>query len=353
MAVCPFARQDRRYDAAFSGRYTGGPAKGLLHTTETPGLPDYQGGATAPHFTAVPDSRARTVVPWQHYDTARPARALRNESGGVQTNNDTCIQIELAGTCDPAYFSRWRATYPGLIYWPQAPTWALDGVARLMRWIEQAHGIPRVSTTRPWLPYPRSYGSSNGQRMTPSEWDNFAGWCGHQHADENVHGDPGDINITYLLSGTQEDDVTPEDRQAIVDAVVAQRGPAIDGARTAAWNASQQSAAAAGWAAEAARAAQAGDALAAARAADQLRALAGVRGLVIDAAARAPRVNTRRYDTPGVDTYDALAAAPTYVDLSGQLLGAVATVDPAVVREAARAGAADAQPRAGTFTLGV
>lgn len=196
MAVCPFASQSRRYDAAYSGSYTGGPYKGILHTTEGPTLPWYSGGATAPHFTVVPDPRTRTVRIYQHYNTSRPARALMNQSGGVQTNNDSAIQIELCGTCDPRHKDGSHG-----IYWPEAPKWALDGLAKLMRWIEANHGIPRRSTSRPWLPYPDSYGSRNGQRMTAREWDTFAGWCGHQHVDENDHGDPGNLNITYLLDG--------------------------------------------------------------------------------------------------------------------------------------------------------
>lgn len=196
MAVCSFANQSRRYDSRWSGAYTGGPAKGILHTTEGSSLPGYEGGGTAPHFTVVPNFRSKTVTIYQHFNTNRPARALKNEAGGIQTNNDSAIQIELVGTCD----KRTAAKYGGIMYWPEAPTWALDGLAKLMRWIEKNHDVPRVATTRPWLPYPSSYGNSRA-RMTAKEWDNFSGWAGHMHVDENDHGDPGNINIGYLLAG--------------------------------------------------------------------------------------------------------------------------------------------------------
>lgn len=202
MAVCPFADQSRRYDAAYPMTYSGGLWKALLHGTESSALPGYDGGAKAPHFTVVPDKTTRTVKVYQHFDTGRPSRALRNLAGGVETNRERVIQIEIVGTSDP------RAA-GAMILLSAAPRWLLDGLARLMRWIEQAHGIPRVSTPRPWLPYPSSYGATRA-RMTGPEWDDFSGWCGHQHAPENTHGDPGDIDITYLLSPTKEDDVTPE-----------------------------------------------------------------------------------------------------------------------------------------------
>ena len=67
-----------------------------------PACPSYDGGGKAPHFTVVPNTKTRTVTIYQHFDTNRPSRALVSKlSGGTQTNNDGCIQIELSGTCDP------------------------------------------------------------------------------------------------------------------------------------------------------------------------------------------------------------------------------------------------------------
>lgn len=202
MAICPFADQSRRYDAAYPMTYSGGAWKALLHGTESSALPGYDGGAKAPHFTVVPNKTTQTVKVYQHFDTARPSRALRNLAGGVETNRERVIQIEIVGTSDP------RAA-GAMILLSAAPRWLLDGLARLMRWIEGAHGIPRVSTPRPWLPYPSSYGAT-AARMTGPEWDGFSGWCGHQHAPENSHGDPGDIDITYLLVTSKEDEMTDE-----------------------------------------------------------------------------------------------------------------------------------------------
>jgi hypothetical protein len=35
--------------------------------------------------------------------------------------------------------------------------------------------------------------------MTEDEWNNFDGWCGHQHVPENEHWDPGKLDIGRLL----------------------------------------------------------------------------------------------------------------------------------------------------------
>jgi hypothetical protein len=64
--------------------------------------------------------------------------------------------------------------------------------------------------------YPGSYGTSNGVRMTGSQWTNFTGHCGHQHVPENLHGDPGAFPIAAILAAakngtTQEDDVALTD----------------------------------------------------------------------------------------------------------------------------------------------
>lgn len=218
MAVCPFADQSRRYDAAYPMSYTSGPWRGVLHTTETTGLPGYDGGAKAPHFTVVPGLAAKTVVVYQHFDTSRPSRALANTSIPGETNREQCIQIELVGT------SGWIcsvAPKSPALFWPEAPEWALAGLARLMRWIEAAHGMPSVSTPRPWVPW-------NGPRvrMSAAEWDTFTGWCGHQHVPENDHTDPGALPIARLLAGSaavspEEDDMplTDADVQRVAAAV--------------------------------------------------------------------------------------------------------------------------------------
>lgn len=208
MALCPFADQSRRYDANYGGRYVGGPWRGVLHTTETTGLPGYGSGKTAPHLTV--DPRRRKT--WQHYDTARPGRALKHPKGTIDTNNLSCVQIEVV-----AYSDEKKATQVGGLAVSQLTADDYAYLASVMRWVESEHPIQPTSGLR-WKAYPSSAGTSNGVRMNDAEWRAFNGWCGHQHVPHNQHGDPSNLNIQSLL----EDDMplTAAEKNEIADLTV-------------------------------------------------------------------------------------------------------------------------------------
>jgi hypothetical protein len=72
-------------------------------------------------------------------------------------------------------------------------------LAAFLKDMKARHGIALTGPTK-WLPYPKSYGSSGGQRMTFAQWRAFYGWCGHQHVPENDHGDPGSLDFAGLLA---------------------------------------------------------------------------------------------------------------------------------------------------------
>lgn len=177
------------------GTFTGGPAKGVLHTTETNTFPGYDGGQTCPHLT-VKVERPGILTVRQHVALNMGARALVNQPGGVQTNRDSAIQIELVGTCNPS----WKGK-AGYYYWPEADPATLASLGSLMRRVEVATGVRREAVG-PWLAYPQSYGSKGGQRLTLSQWDNYSGWVGHQHVPENDHGDPGNLAIATLIGAS-------------------------------------------------------------------------------------------------------------------------------------------------------
>lgn len=174
------------------------PNCGVLHTTEGTTLPGYEGGATAPNYTAVPDFKNRRLNWFAHFPDERSARALRNLSGGVETNTANAVQVELVGTCAPATSASWRARGYAHIYWPEAPQWALDDLAEFIAWMHKTHGIRIDGPQGRWTPYPRSYANGGGQRFTFARWRAFYGWCGHQHVPENVHGDPGALDWEYV-----------------------------------------------------------------------------------------------------------------------------------------------------------
>lgn len=167
------------------GTYTGGPYKGVLHTTETDWyhptgeLPthtyDGYGHNYFPHATITLDEAGHGVI-YHHIPVNRAARALVNAAGGVQTNNDSAVQCEIV----------WRAAKA-----PAMPKALLDAVADWMRWVEAVTGVPRKAA---------KFAPPNvNVRMSGLDWDNFSGWCGHQHVPENTHTDPGAIDIAYLL----------------------------------------------------------------------------------------------------------------------------------------------------------
>lgn len=179
------------------GSFTGGPPKAVVHCTETGTWPGYSGGATAPHETwkwRGPTRRGFDVR--AHIPHTRAARAMRNESGGVQTNRDSAHQIELVGSCDAGFARKYG--YPHL---PSLGDDFLEDLGRELRRFCEETGVP-LRPVETWQAYPGSYGKRGGTskvRMSLSQWDNFTGICGHQHVAENLHGDPGDVDIARAL----------------------------------------------------------------------------------------------------------------------------------------------------------
>ena len=194
--LCPFANHTAQW---FATRYPGDTMEvntGVLHTTEGTGWPGYEQGAKAPHFTGKPNFTTKRIEWRQHYPVDRSSRALRNLAGGVETNTRDTLQIELIGTCDLATSRNWSLPH---IFWPEAPDWALMDVARLMAWLRTEHDIPLTSGLT-FYGYPGSYANGRGQRLSFTAWNNFRGWCGHQHVPEQVHGDPGSLDVPRLLA---------------------------------------------------------------------------------------------------------------------------------------------------------
>lgn len=198
--------------AWYEDRYLGAviePNVGVIHTTEGTSLPGYNGGASAPNYTALPDFRRKRLKWFVHFSDERSSRALRNLAGGVETNTLNALQVELVGTCDPATSRAWSKAGRRHIFWPNAPLWALRDVGHFVADMAERHKI-KVKGPELWAPYPSSYANGAGQRFDFGQWRNFYGWCGHQHVPENTHGDPGNLPwgrisayaLEYLNGGT-------------------------------------------------------------------------------------------------------------------------------------------------------
>lgn len=167
---------------------------GVFHTTEGGSLPDYEGGKNAPHLTLVPDVNNRDFAVVQHYPFNRSARSLVHAEGEPDTNRKNALQIEIVGTCNPGF----HAAHPHLLFVPSMPLWAVDELAKIVAWFHVQWYLPMTSTVE-WIPYPRSYGSRNGVRLSLAEWSHYRGWLGHEHVPENLHGDPGSLDIHAVL----------------------------------------------------------------------------------------------------------------------------------------------------------
>lgn len=184
--------------------------RGVLHTTEgstlAGALATYRRTEDYPHFTL--DS----VTIEQHVPINVAATALKNTNGGVETNKQGAIQIEIVGFAASA---------------PLLPEPLLLNLRQLMIWIEQQTGIKPVAPA--FKAYPGSYGADNGIRMNSAQWRSFNGWAGHEHCPENLHGDPGLINIEFLLkrgaNALQDFDLEDDDMPKPNDIVSRYRWP--------------------------------------------------------------------------------------------------------------------------------
>lgn len=200
MAKCPFAIWDQL--TGDCGAHLGGPFKIVHHTTEGSGYAGaratFLARRTDPHFT-VDD----TTI-YQHIDTERSARSLRNAPGGRQTNRDSAIQIELVG-----FAGRPKSVA------------SLRNVARLCRWLEATHQIPKVWPNG--LPMPARNGRDPGGHNRDAEtWDTVGGHYGHSHVPENTHWDPaytadelaivmdGQVAVSHAATPTIELSACPE-----------------------------------------------------------------------------------------------------------------------------------------------
>lgn len=200
-----------------------GSRKLLLHDTEGSTIEGaigaYRKNNSWPTLTV--DCRRRRVV--RHLADTVAARSLRNRSGGVETNRDgtVLIQIEIVGFAnnrDGSMFSS-REDY----LW-----FGRTVVGPLCR----RNRIPLTSSVR-WVRYPQSYGIGAAQRLSGAQWDAYSGVLAHQHCPENDHGDTGLIDIDLILSAARgDDDMSAETVAEGVELALKPGGRARDDAKT-------------------------------------------------------------------------------------------------------------------------
>ena len=205
MPLCPFAQQ--MPITGPSGVHLGGPFKIVHHTTEgstaSGAFAAFAANHSDPHFTV----DGATI--FQHVSTNVAARSLRNAPGGVQTNRDSAIQIEVVG----------------FAHKPKDVA-LLRNVARLCRWIEAEHGVPK--TWPNGLPKAAVNGHDpGGHNRDATNWDTKGGHYGHSQVPENTHWDPGyTADEVQFLMEFEENEMIQEPLLARLDVLA--RGSASE-----------------------------------------------------------------------------------------------------------------------------
>lgn len=189
--LLPGYEQDRSVRGSGGGTYTGGPWKVVMHTIEgsvNSALSVFRNASSASHLIVSVPSRPDGPRKIQLVPLNRSAFALQNKNGGAQTNRDSAIQVEMSGFArDQRYLTAGDRQ------------WLADNVVRP---IQQKLPIPSRTT--------KFYDEKSGVgtlaayhtaiRWGATQWDNFSGFCGHQHVPENAHWDPGALNMTDILN---------------------------------------------------------------------------------------------------------------------------------------------------------
>lgn len=172
------------------------PFRQVAHSTEvmrySPSTRDYYGHQSYPHATIHWDGIRAKI--YQHFPINRAARALKNLSGGVETNAMHVVQFEIAWVAAEA---------------PWMPVALLDAIRSWCWWVSRQTGSLMVPVDS-FHTYPPENGHRLGSepwRMSHAEWRVFNGICGHMHVPENVHGDPGKIDINYICAPSSPTEV--------------------------------------------------------------------------------------------------------------------------------------------------
>lgn len=170
--------------------------EGVLHTIEgslESGLSVFRSRMATPHFTVGRDRTGRVRV-IQHVPLGEPAAALKNMAGGVQTNFESEVQIEIAD---------WSKTRPWL---PEQ--YVTDALANLLVALRRVVGIPLIHPF-PDDPGRQPWATSRRPMRNAGKWGRVPGWYGHIDVPENDHWDPGFLRWDTLMSMARGLDQAP------------------------------------------------------------------------------------------------------------------------------------------------
>lgn len=172
--------------------YRGTPFKIVIHKMQgwlDGSLSSYRQNLGVPHLSIeYRDGKGRiTRRKVQHFPLNKMSRALLNKPGGVETNADGAVQIEIAGMSEDAADIE-----------PDELGFYGEVLADIIR-----AGIDVQLVAPPFKGANEAYGTNSSTRLSFSEWDDFNGVCGHQHVPENDHWDPGALDIDTVLNAAR------------------------------------------------------------------------------------------------------------------------------------------------------
>lgn len=175
------------------GTFVGLPTRWVGHTTESgfgsmnPIIAFFRGRpCSTPHF-AIDPSNGRKV---QFIPIGWSSAALKNASGGVETNRANTIQTEVIGRAGETH------------NWDDAKLQQVgEHLADLIRYgadFDIHNWTPTVGAMDGFIAR-----SNAPQRMSHGHWNGFSGACWHQHVPENDHWDGGKINMGRVVEHAQ------------------------------------------------------------------------------------------------------------------------------------------------------
>lgn len=173
-----------------AGQHLGGPAKFVMHTTETWGDPRswIPGWSSASH--EVWDYERDLVITCVQDEGA--SKALWTD-GSIATNRDGAWQVEVNGLA--------VSHTAGREDWSEAKyRWMAARIAEtVMRLDAKGLGKINLRNRAPVGVYGGSAFENAPQRLSKSAWDNFDGFCGHRNVPMNSdRWDPGIISYDRL-----------------------------------------------------------------------------------------------------------------------------------------------------------
>lgn len=162
-----------------------------FHTTETNGLPGYNGGQYAPHFSYL--ARERRWL--QHGRTDCRMGTLKGSAVTGVLGNELSVQVEIVGYSDAKLASArgglWVGDF-GDAHYADLAAFIAWCRAELGVTLDEAYGPPHDFATFLW-------GKNAATRLSPAAWLAFRGLTAHGAVPGNDHWDTGVLDLHRVI----------------------------------------------------------------------------------------------------------------------------------------------------------